>query len=157
MHHISIDLHDTEQMSKLLRLMDFEEVEVGENRYLEAEDGSGVELRETEKHGRMGRGSVHHIAFKAGEDEEELEKWREKLNKIGVRPSPVISRKYFSSTYARTPEGIMFEFSTMGPGYTADESVEELGTNFVLPEKLESKRDEIMKALPEFREDEIER
>lgn len=157
MHHISIDLHDTEQMSKILRLMDFEEEEVEENRYLKAEDGSGVELRETEKHGSMGRGSVHHIAFKAGEDEEDLEKWREQLKKIGMRPSPVISRKYFASTYARTPDGVLFEFSTMGPGYTADESVEELGTNFVLPEKLEGKHEEILDALPEFREEEIDR
>jgi glyoxalase family protein len=157
MYHIAIDLHDTEQMSKLLRLMDFEEVEVDENRYLEAEDGSGVELRETQQHGRMGKGSVHHIAFKAGENEQDLEKWRDQLKKIGMRPSPVISRKYFASTYARTPEGTLFEFSTMGPGYTADESVEELGTNFVLPEELQDRRDEILDSLPEFREQEIDR
>ncbi|MFB6114794.1 MAG: VOC family protein [Candidatus Nanohalobium sp.] len=157
MHHVTLDLHDTEDMSKVMRIMDFEEVEVDENRYLEAEDGSGVELRETDQHGRQGKGSVHHIAFKAGEDEEDLEKWRDQLKKIGLRPSPVISRKYFSSTYCRMPSGVLFEFSTMGPGYTADEPVEELGTNFVLPEKLEDRREEILKALPEFREEEIDR
>lgn len=157
MHHISIDLHDTEQMSKILRMMDFEELEVDDDRYLEAEDGSGVDLRKTEQQGTMGRGSVHHIAFKAGENEDELEKWRDQLKKIGLRPSPTISRKYFTSTYCRMPSGTLFEFSTIGPGYTADESVEELGTNFVLPEKLEGRREEILEALPEFREQELDR
>lgn len=157
MHHVTLDLHDTEDMSKVMQIMDFEEIEVDQNRYLEAEDGSGVELRETDQHGRQGKGSVHHIAFKAGEDEEDLDKWRDQLKKIGLRPSPVISRKYFSSTYCRMPSGVLFEFSTIGSGYTTDETVEELGTKFVLPEKLEERREEIMNALPEFREEELDR
>jgi len=74
---------------------------------------------------------------------------------MGMRPSPAISRKYFTSTYARTPVGVLFEFSSMGPGYTADEPVEDLGTNLVLPEKLESRREQIETALPEFDEEQI--
>jgi hypothetical protein len=42
MHHISIDLHNTEQMNKILSLMDFEEKEVDENRYFDAKDGSAL-------------------------------------------------------------------------------------------------------------------
>ena len=145
MYHVTVQAHSSE---------DLENEEFG-NTYYRAEDGSGVEIIETSQHGRTGRGSVHHTAFKAAEDEEELEAWRDQLQRIGLRPSPVISRKYFSSIYCRMPTGVLFEFSTMGPGYTADESVEELGTNFVLPDELQDRREEIMENLPEFREEEI--
>ncbi|MFB6100375.1 MAG: VOC family protein [Candidatus Nanohalobium sp.] len=151
MHHVTLSVHRKDDVSPILEELGLEEAE--ENLF-EAEDGSRVEVKETDKHGRMGKGSVHHVAFKAG-DEEEVEKMREKLKSMGMRPSPAISRKYFTSTYARTPFGILFEFSSMGPGYNADEDVEELGENFVLPEKLQGRREEILENLPEFREEEI--
>lgn len=155
MYHVTVQAHSTEDLEKILQIMNLEEQEEFEDTYYQAEDGSGVEIIETSQHGNMGLGSVHHTAFKAADNEEELEKWRDQLQRIGLRPSPVISRKYFSSIYCRMPTGVLFEFSTMGPGYTADESVEELGTNFVLPEELQDRREEIMKNLPEFREEEI--
>lgn len=154
MHHVTLSVHGDDNIVHLLQEMGLEEAEEYENRYFEAEDGSGVEVEVTAEHGVMGRGSVHHVAFKGG-DEEDIEKWRSKLQRLGMRPSPAISRKYFTSTYARTPAGILFEFSSMGPGYTADESFEELGSSLVLPEKLESMREKIEETLPEFREEEI--
>jgi glyoxalase family protein len=157
MHHVSIDLRDTGTLGEVMARLGMEEVENVENRYFKMDDGSGVELRETEEQGRMGSGTVHHVAFKAADTEDELENIREKLQRIGLRPSPAISRKYFTSTYCRMPGGVLFEFSTMGPGYTADESVEELGTNFVLPEKLQNRHEEILESLPEFREEELDR
>lgn len=45
----------------------------------------------------------------------------------------------------------------MNPGYTADESVEELGSSLVLPERYEDAREQIEASLPEFREEEINR
>lgn len=156
MNHVKLSVGRSSSIEPVLNKMELEKSEDKyENTFFDAEDGSCVEVEETDQRGRMGKGSVHHIAFKAGETEEEIEQWREKLKKIGMRPSPAISRKYFTSTYARTPAGILFEFSSMGPGYTADESVEELGTNFVLPEKLQGKMEEIKENLPEFREEEI--
>ncbi len=157
MHHVALSVQREESITPVLERMGLEKSDEDfDNLYFEAEDGSGVEVRETSERGRMGRGSVHHVAFKAGETDEEIENWRDKLQKIGMRSSPAISRKYFTSTYARTPPGILFEFSSMGPGYTADELVEELGTNFVLPENLEDRREEILENLPEFREDELD-
>lgn len=156
MNHVKLSVQRISGIRPVLDRMGLEEADDEyENTFFDAEDGTCVEVEETDQRGRMGKGSVHHIAFKAGENEEEIEQWRDKLMKIGMRPSPAISRKYFTSTYARTPVGILFEFSSMGPGYTADESVEELGTNFVLPENLQGQREEIMKNLPEFREEEI--
>ncbi|WEL23606.1 VOC family protein [Candidatus Nanohalovita haloferacivicina] len=155
MYHVTVQAHDSEDLEKVLDIMNLEKEEEFENKFFRAEDGSGVEIIESAEHGRMGRGSVHHTAFKAAESEEELENWRDQLIRIGLRPSPVISRKYFSSIYCRMPTGVLFEFSTMGPGYTADESVEELGSNFVLPEELQDRREQILENLPEFREEEI--
>lgn len=154
MHHVTLSVHGDDNIVPLLQEMGLEEVEEYENRYFEAEDGSGVEVEVTAEHGVMGRGSVHHVAFKGG-DEEDIEKWRSKLQRVDMRPSPAISRKYFTSTYARTPAGILFEFSSMGPGYTADETVEELGSSLVLPEKLEGMREKIEDTLPLFNEEEI--
>lgn len=151
MFHVTASMHRKEDLKPILNELGLEEQKES---LFEAEDSSFVEVKETSKHGRMGKGSVHHVAFKTG-DKEDVSKMREKLQSMGMRPSPAISRKYFTSTYARTPVGILFEFSSMGPGYTADESVEELGTNFVLPEKLQDRREKIMKNLPEFREEEI--
>lgn len=153
MNHIVTSVHQLEDIGPLLRELGLEQ---NDDRFFDAEDGSCVEVRETDRHGKMGKGTVHHTAFKAGENKEEIDMWREKLHSIGLRPSPSISRKYFTSAYARTPPGILFEFSSMGPGYTADESVEELGSSLVLPEKLEEYREQIESALPEFREEEIE-
>ena len=157
MHHVTASVHDSEDLAPILEEIGLEEVEEYGNRYFHGEDGSGVEVNETDKHGNSGKGTVHHVAFKAAEDEEEIEMWREKLQSIGMRPSPAISRKYFTSTYAKTPVGILFEFSSMGPGYTADESVEELGSSLVLPERYEDAREQIEASLPEFREEEINR
>ena len=97
----------------------------------------------------MGRGTVHHIAFKLRGDEMQ-EAWREELQNMGLMPSPVTDRKYFKSIYFREPSGVLYEFATMGPGYTADEDLEELGENLVLPDELEDRREEIEEALPEF-------
>jgi glyoxalase family protein len=152
MNHVTVSVHRKEDIAPLLQELGLEE---NKERFFDAEDGSCVEIRETSKHGKMGKGTVHHTAFKAG-DEDDIEMWRDKLHSIGLRPSPSISRKYFTSTYARTQLGILFEFSSMGPGYTADESVEELGSSLVLPEKLEEHREQIESSLPEFREEELE-
>jgi glyoxalase family protein len=152
MNHITVSVHRKDDIAPLLEELGLEE---NKESFFDAEDGSCVEVRETDEHGRMGKGTVHHTAFKAG-DREEIDMWREKLQSIGLKPSPSISRKYFTSTYTRTPPGILFEFSSMGPGYTADESVEELGSSLVLPENLEEHRENIESALPEFREEELD-
>lgn len=147
MHHVEMSVADEERARRLLELMQLEEKE---DNYYVAEDNSKVEVTEVETQGTPGRGSVHHIAFKVEDEEQEM--WREKLRRNGINPSPLISRKYFTSFYFRTPFGVLFEFSNMQPGYTADEDVEELGQNFVLPENLEERRQEIMENLPEFDE-----
>jgi glyoxalase family protein len=110
--------------------------------------GTTVDLVETDaERGRMGVGTVHHVAFKA-EDTDEQEAYREAFEEQGLRVSEIIDRKYFHAIYAREPGGVLFEVSTMGPGFTADEDVAELGSRLTLPEWLEDEREAIEAALP---------
>ncbi|ELY43744.1 ring-cleaving dioxygenase [Natronorubrum sulfidifaciens] len=124
----------------------------GRYRYRSATGGSGsiVDLIETDVgQGHMGVGTVHHIAFTARSVEEQ-ERWREAFADHGLRPSRVIDRKYFRSIYTREPGGILFEMATTGPGFTADEAPEELGSSLVLPDELEADREQIEAQLPPF-------
>ena len=97
--------------------------------------------------GRVAAGSVHHIAFRARDEQEQLQ-WREKLVDLGHNVTPVIDRIYFRSIYFREPGGVLFEIATEPPGFTFDEKVEELGTRLRLPPWLESARSQIEKILP---------
>lgn len=91
---------------------------------------------------RLGRGGVHHVAFRVP-DEEEHEAWLERLASAGVRNSGVIDRFYFRSIYFREPNGILFELATDGPGFATDEDEAHLGESLALPPFLEPHRERI--------------
>ena len=97
--------------------------------------------------GRVASGSVHHIAFRAKDEAEQLQ-WREHLVDLGYNVTPVIDRTYFHSIYFREPGGVLFEIATEPPGFTLDEKLEELGTELRLPPWMESARSQIEKILP---------
>lgn len=97
--------------------------------------------------GRMGAGTVHHIAFRS-EDYEDQKVWQARISEhLGV--SPVMERDYFRSIYFREPGGVLFELATDIPGFTADESLEFLGEALKVPAWLEPHRAEMAKHLPE--------
>ena len=96
---------------------------------------------------RAAAGSVHHIAFRA-RDGEEQRQWREHLVGLGYNFTPVIDRVYFHSIYFREPGGILFEIATDPPGFTLDEDLNQLGESLQLPPWLESSRAQIEKVLP---------
>ncbi|HEY4283685.1 MAG TPA: ring-cleaving dioxygenase [Chthoniobacterales bacterium] len=97
--------------------------------------------------GQIAAGTVHHIAFRAGSDDEQAE-WRQKLVDLGLGVTPVIDRQYFHSIYFREPGGILFEIATDSPGFAIDEPVEHLGESLKLPPQYEEHRTEIERALP---------
>ena len=97
--------------------------------------------------GRVAAGSVHHIAFRAKDEAEQLQ-WRERLVDLGYNVTPVVDRTYFHSIYFREPGGVLFEIATEPPGFTLDEKVEELGTHLRLPPWMESARSKIEEILP---------
>ena len=97
--------------------------------------------------GLVAAGSVHHIAFRARDQNEQLE-WREHLVGLGYNVTPVIDRTYFHSIYFREPGGVLFEIATDPPGFTLDEKMEELGNSLRLPPWMESARSQIERILP---------
>ncbi|HET7535843.1 MAG TPA: ring-cleaving dioxygenase, partial [Candidatus Didemnitutus sp.] len=92
--------------------------------------------------GLNGAGTIHHVAFRAPDDQSELAA-RDVLTKAGLHVSPVIDRAYFKSIYYREPSGVLFEIATDGPGFTIDEPLASLGTALGLPPRLEPYRSQI--------------
>lgn len=97
-----------------------------------------------------GSGTVHHIAFGV-ENREIQEKVRQQIIDIGLYPTHVIDRFYFTSVYFRTSAGILFEIATEGPGFTADENEATLGEKLALPPFLEDQRETIEQNLSPLR------
>ena len=97
--------------------------------------------------GNIAAGTIHHIAFRVRDLEEQL-RFRETLLAQGLHVTPVVDRQYFHSIYFREPGGILLEIATDGPGIATDESVEHLGESLRLPPQFETRRDLIEKTLP---------
>jgi len=154
-HGVSIALEGYEQTATLLtETFGYRLVERLNNRFRLAapsEAGAGriVDLlcRPDGSPGRVAAGSVHHIAFRARDDAEQLV-WRERLVDLGYNVTPVIDRTYFHSIYFREPGGVLFEIATDPPGFTLDESLEELGDQLRLPPWLEPTRSQVEEVLP---------
>lgn len=112
--------------------------------------GGGVTLRSAKGFpgGRLGRGTVHHIAFRAKDDAEQAEMVRKLTQDLGQHVTEQKDRKYFRSVYFREPGGILFEIATDEPGFAVDEPAATLGAALQLPPFLEAHRREIETALP---------
>ena len=95
-------------------------------------------------------GTVHHVAWRAQDDASQQALQRE-LAGLGYNVTQVLDRQYFRSVYFREPGGVLFEIATDPPGFTVDESVEELGTHLKLPPWLEPERAAIEQVLPPVR------
>lgn len=104
----------------------------------------------SERQGRVLAGTVHHIAWRT-EDDEQQRSWRTELTRLNYDVSPVMDRKYFHSIYYREPGGILFEIATDPPGFAVDEAPEELGSKLVLPPWLEPERSRLEAVLPPLR------
>ena len=101
-----------------------------------------LDVRPNIQYGHPGIGGVHHVAFRAPNDEEQAQ-WHEKIAGKIHRITSIIDRFYFHSIYFHEPGGVLFEIATDGPGFTADEDVEHLGESLALPPFLEPRRKEI--------------
>ena len=114
--------------------------------------GGVVDIREAKGFlaGRLGRGSVHHIAFRAADDASQAAMAQKLVADLGLRPTHQLDRQYFRSVYFREPGGILFEIATDAPGFAVDEPVETLGHDLKLPPFLEARRNEIEAVLPEL-------
>jgi len=100
--------------------------------------------------GRVAVGSVHHVAWRTPDDEQQLA-WQHEIDRAGLDVTQVIDRQYFHSIYFREPGGVLFEIATDPPGFAVDETLEQLGTQLKLPPWLEPMRADIERSLPPVR------
>lgn len=91
---------------------------------------------------RWGGGIFHHIAWSVPNDEVHVQ-WRDYLHNKGLHVTDVKERFYFHAVYMKEPGNLIFEFATAGPGFTIDESVDDLGRQLQLPPFYEERRYEI--------------
>ena len=154
-HSVSAALEGYERSARLLtEIFGYELVQEEANRFrFAARDTTGagrmIDLlcMPDTQHARGGAGTVHHVAFRTPDDASQRA-CREQLVELGFNVSPVMDRTYFHSIYFREPGGILFEIATDPPGFTADETVEELGNKLRLPPWMEEGRAQIVEALP---------
>jgi glyoxalase family protein len=100
--------------------------------------------------GLQGAGTVHHVAWASHLDDQEA--WQRRVAASGqTRPTPIIDRYYFRSVYFREPSGVLFEIATMGPGFTVDEPLEQLGEKLSLTPQFEHLRAQIEPQLTPLR------
>jgi glyoxalase family protein len=88
--------------------------------------------------GLMGAGTVHHIAWRA-KDDEDLLKWSSLLQDRGYYPTEIRDRNYFKAVYFHEEGGILFEIATDPPGFSVDEPIDQLGKKLMLPSWLDHK------------------
>lgn len=153
-YSVTLWLSDVAPTAELLTAQmgyDFVGQEGQRYRYRGASDDVGLYVdilhRPDGGNGRFGAGSIHHIAFRTVDDEEQQE-YLAKLRRAGQQVTPVQDRQYFHSIYFRSPGGVLFEIATDAPGFLIDESVEALGSSLKLPPWYESMREQIEQTLP---------
>jgi glyoxalase family protein len=112
-----------------------------------ADIGNIIDLKLTPMgRGQMGVGTVHHIAWRAIDDQDQLD-WKKYVSANGYGVTPVQDRNYFNAIYFREHGEILFEIATDPPGFAHDETHETMGENLMLPEQYEQHRGQIEQGL----------
>ncbi|MDA7026756.1 ring-cleaving dioxygenase [Bacillus sp. CLL-7-23] len=115
-----------------------------------AEIGNVIDLKLTSSgRGKMGVGTVHHIAWRADDDEDQLN-WKKHVERNGYGVTPVQDRNYFNAIYFREYGDILFEIATDPPGFAHDESLTTMGQKLMLPKRYEQYREQIEQGLLPF-------
>lgn len=154
-HSTTLWLENFQKTGELLtKHLGFTFLDQNENRYRYrgASSGAGLYIDLLEKpreSGRFGAGSIHHVAFRTVDDNEQRA-YLAYLKMTGQQVTPVKDRQYFHSIYFREQGGVLLEIATDAPGFGFDESIENLGTALKLPPWLEERRTHIESVLPEL-------
>ncbi len=111
------------------------------------EIGNIIDVKKTSvERGQMGVGTVHHIAWRAKDDDDQLD-WKQHVGTNGFLVTPVQDRNYFNAIYFREHGEILFEIATDPPGFAHDESYETMGQELKLPERYEMYRESLNQSL----------
>lgn len=143
----------------LTRTLGLEQIAEGDGyiRFRSSADiGNIIDLKTTPvPQGGGGTGTVHHIAWRAQDDAEQLQ-WGRTVQSHGYQPTPVQDRQYFNAIYFREEGGILFEIATDPPGFARDEEPDKLGQKLMLPAWFEPNRAVIEAKLSPFEIREVE-
>ncbi|MBT2692531.1 ring-cleaving dioxygenase [Bacillus sp. ISL-55] len=113
----------------------------------QGEIGNIIDLKTTQGiSGLMGIGTVHHIAWRAVDDRDQLD-WKRHIDANGFKVTPVQDRNYFNAIYFREHGEILFEIATDPPGFAIDESHDRMGERLMLPQQYEKYRAELEESL----------
>lgn len=152
-HSVTLWLEDIKPTAGLLtRQMGYraEGQEENRHRFTGDQNALGHSIDLVERPGKMkaglGVGSIHHIAFRTPNDQQQLE-YQSVIANAGLGITEVMDRTYFRSIYFREHGGVLFEIATDTPGFAVDEPVHALGEALKLPEWLEINRADIEKSL----------
>lgn len=157
-YSVSLSEEGYERTSEILNELGYKMVKSEGNRFRFQQENSqpstGAKILDVlclpdTTYGRIGIGTVHHIAFRTLSDENQIS-IRKNIIKIGLNPTPVMDRTYFHSVYFREPGGVLFEIATDPPGFTVDQKVQDLGKKLMLPTWLEPVRERLEKVLPKI-------
>jgi glyoxalase family protein len=155
-HHAMLSVIDAGQTIDFLEAFGYHvEKEEGDMTLLEAgEGGPGntliVQSSANGDKALNGLGTVHHVAHRVEDLEDSLKIKAYLETRWGMTVTDVLDRKYFQSIYFRIPGGILFEVATSGPGFTVDESLEDLGKSLQLPDWQEPERLRITRNLLKY-------
>lgn len=98
--------------------------------------------------GRLGGGTIRHVAFRAANTEDQSEMIRKLQRRHDIAVTEPIERTYLTAIGFRAPCGVLFEIATDGPGFAVDEPRDQLGEGLRLPGFLEERRLELQNILP---------
>lgn len=153
-HGITLSEEGFESTSCLLTdILDFRHILSSGNRF-RFETGAGgpgtfvdILCLPAAQQGKVAIGTVHHVAYRTPDKAQQLQ-WRSDIASAHLNVTPVMDRKYFHSIYFREPGGVQFEIATDEPGFSVDESPQDLGTRLMLPFWLEPLRGRLEHILP---------
>lgn len=112
-----------------------------------ADIGNIIDLKMTTGvRGRIGVGTVHHIAWRANDNQDHIE-WQQYAMDLGQHVTEVKDRNYFNSIYFRESGEILFEIATDSPGFAHDETPETMGSELKLPAQYEHLRERLRESL----------
>ncbi|PTB93017.1 glyoxalase [Marivirga lumbricoides] len=155
-HHVVLAIENVEETSRFLEIFGYSQTKAhGDFTLFESELGGAgnslavMDAKDLPK-GKNGLGTVHHVAHRVEKVEDSIKIRDYVVKEFGVKATEVKDRKYFESIYFRIPGGVLFEIATEGPGFTIDETKEELGSSLKLPDWQEPHRERIEKGLLKY-------
>ncbi|MEF8818009.1 MAG: VOC family protein [Haloferacaceae archaeon] len=110
-------------------------------------DTVDVLIRPNAPDGVMGVGTYLHVAFQVANDWEQ-DRVSDLLRENGYITTSTKDRDYFHSRYITEPGGAVFEYATMGPGFTLDQDPEAFGEELKVPDWLDVDVERIEELLP---------